>query len=84
MTFQDPAKTHTFGHPIAWLSDTVERRAQEFRRRKELKSLLDLDDARLLDLGVTRGEVETAMRLPLSSDAAADLHRISLGRGRTR
>lgn len=53
------------------------------RRRRRFARLRDLDDHMLDDIGVTRAEVETAARLPLSENAALELRRISLERRRS-
>ena len=68
------------GHPIANWAKTVSRVMRERRRRKGFKRLLDLDDALLKDIGVMRSEVLHCAHLPLSSDAATELRRISLSR----
>lgn len=69
-----------FGHPIAELAGSLLDRMQRTRRRKALKTLLELDDHLLRDIGVTRDEIEATMQLPLSVDAATELRRISLER----
>ncbi|MEM1430755.1 MAG: DUF1127 domain-containing protein [Pseudomonadota bacterium] len=51
-------------------------------RRRAMKRLLDLDDHMLDDIGVTREEVETAAAMPLSVNAAVELHRTALERRR--
>ncbi|MEO1678054.1 MAG: DUF1127 domain-containing protein [Pseudomonadota bacterium] len=53
-------------------------------RRRQMLTLLDLDDKMLKDIGVTRGEVEIAAGLPLWRNAALDLHRMGLERRRMR
>ena len=70
------------GHPIHDLSSRLVDRVRQFRRRRHFKRLLDLDDQMLKDIGVTRGEVDIAARLPMSVDAATELRRMSLERRR--
>ena len=55
---------------------------RHWRRRRQFRRLLDLDDHMLDDLGVTRAEVIDASYWPLSVNAAVELHRISLERRR--
>ncbi len=70
------------GHPIQDLSNRLIDRIRQNRRRRGFKRLLDLDDHMLKDIGVTRGEVDIAVRLPKSVDAATELRRMSLERRR--
>lgn len=70
------------GHPIHHLANGLIERVRRIRRRRSFKRLLDLDDALLKDIGVTRGEVEIAAGLPSSVDAATELRRMSLERRR--
>ena len=81
MTHTDFGRTHT-GHPIQTLSGQLIERIRMIRRRRHFNRLLDLDDHMLKDVGVTRGEVEIASKLPLSADAATELRRMSLERRR--
>ncbi|MGR3511350.1 MAG: DUF1127 domain-containing protein [Paracoccaceae bacterium] len=81
MTHTDFGRTHS-GHPIQTLSGQLLERLRVFRRRRHFNRLLDLDDHMLKDIGVTRGEVEIASKLPLSTDAATELRRMSLERKR--
>ncbi len=81
MTHTDFGRTHS-GDYIGTLSGNLIRRISEIRTRRRLKRLLDLDDHMLKDVGVTRGEIEIATGLPLSSDAATELRRMSLERRR--
>lgn len=46
---------------------------RRLRRRQRLRYLLDLDDAILEDIGLTRAEVAWATRLPLATNAALAL-----------
>lgn len=79
-------ETHdaTAGHPLTRLVSSLADRARNHRRRRRFNRLLDLDDAMLKDIGVTRGEVQIASGLPLSVNAATELRRISLERRRAR
>ena len=70
------------GHPIAHLADSLAGRIRAIRRRRGFNKLHDLDDRMLDDIGVTRGEVQIASSLPLSVDAATELHRMSTERRR--
>lgn len=75
--------THVLWHnPITELFAWLNRRDAQKIKRKRFKSLLDLEDKMLDDIGVTRDEVQRAANLPLSQDAASELRRIALGRRR--
>lgn len=50
--------------------------------RRAFQTMLKLDDATLKDIGVTRSDVLWANKLPLSTNAAEELNRISLIRRR--
>ena len=50
------------------------------QRRRAFNRLLDLDDHLLDDMGVTRAEVHMASRLPVWTNAADELRRVSLER----
>ena len=52
-------------------------------RRRAFRGLLSLDDQMLFDIGVTREELLSADALPLSINAADELHRVSLMRRRS-
>jgi uncharacterized protein YjiS (DUF1127 family) len=54
--------------------------AANWSKRRRLHRLEDLDDRMLDDIGVTRDEVTTALRLPLSLDPIWELNRQSLAR----
>lgn len=75
-------QTTVTGHPIHDLTSRLFERLRRTRRRRGLKRLLDLDDHMLKDIGVKRGEVDIAVRLPKSVDAATELRRMSLERRR--
>lgn len=81
MTHTDFGRTHD-GHPIQTLSASLIERVRRLRRRRGFKRLLDLEDHMLEDIGVTRAEVQMATGLPLSTDAATELRRVSLERRR--
>lgn len=68
------------GHPIHDLSNRLIDRIRQRRRRRRMTRLLDLDDQMLDDIGVSRGDLEVALRLPLSVDVATELRRMSLER----
>ncbi len=70
------------GHPIHDLSNRLVARLRQIRRRKKMERLLDLDDQMLDDIGVSRGDLDVALRMPLSVDAATELRRMSLERRR--
>ncbi len=58
----------------------VERLINNWHARKAVRKLAELDDQLLHDVGLTRGDVDWASRLPLSANAALLLD----GRHRTR
>lgn len=64
--------------PVARLARWVAHR----RRRTLLRDLLALEDSLLFDIGVTREEVEGAVRLPLAENAALHLHHRARARRR--
>ncbi len=72
------------GHPIQDLSNKLVTRLRQIRRRRKMTRLLDLSDQMLNDIGVTRGEIDLALRSPLSTDAATELRRMSLERRKRR
>ncbi|AZQ65837.1 DUF1127 domain-containing protein [Silicimonas algicola] len=80
MHASDTSSSH--GHPLHALADSLARRIAERLRRRHFRTLLDLDDHILHDIGVTRGEVRSAANLPLSVNAAHELHRIARERRR--
>lgn len=81
MTHTDFGRTHA-GHPIETLTGKLYNRIRQVVRRWNFNRLQDLDDHMLDDIGVTRGDVEIASKMPLSVDAATELHRMSLERRR--
>ncbi len=70
------------GNPINSLARALEARVSERRARKGINQILELEDHMLDDIGVTRADVHRVSRMPLSNDAATELHRISLARSR--
>ena len=64
-------------HPIADLARRLGERRRNARIRRGVTRLMDLDDAILHDIGVTRGEIGVASRLPLGCNAARELRRMS-------
>ena len=72
------------GFAINNLADALAERIARIARRRKFKTLYDLDDHMLEDIGVTRAEVDYAARLPLSVDAATELRRVSLARRRAK
>ena len=66
------------GHPVTRLSLTRlrQRLAERLRQRalrREYREMLKLDDTILRDIGVTRGQIWHAARMPLSEDAEAEI-----------
>lgn len=57
------------------ISDWVSSMATAIRRRRALYALADMDDAMLDDIGLTRGDVDWALNLPLTTNAALELQR---------
>ncbi|MEO0763392.1 MAG: DUF1127 domain-containing protein [Pseudomonadota bacterium] len=58
------------------------RMMDEYRRRMALRRLADQDDRMLADMGLTRGEIDAALSLPMSVDARDAAHagsRLALG-----
>lgn len=54
--------------PLGWIR-WLEQRLDAWAFRRKLKHLLDCDDHVLEDMGHTRGELMTAIGLPLKADA---------------
>jgi uncharacterized protein YjiS (DUF1127 family) len=50
-------------------------------KRRTLRKLQDLDDHLLFDIGLTRDELEFALRLPLSVDPMREFSRRSIAHG---
>ena len=73
------------GNPIFALARNLAARRRNGTRRRTVRRLLDLDDAILHDIGVTRAEANRAAGLPLSVDPLAELYRTAhLRRSRER
>lgn len=68
------------GHPIADLAWRLAERNRNRRLRHALRQLERLDDTTLNDIGVTRGEIGRALRLPLDLDPGTALRRMSFER----
>ena len=64
-----PAPAFSFANPVSALRSTL----RCWRRRRQFRRLLDLDDRMLDDLGVTRAEVVDASYWPLSVNAAVEM-----------
>ncbi len=60
------------------LGSDIRQSVTQIVNRRNFKRLLDLDDAILDDIGVTRADVLIASRLPLQKNAALELRRMSL------
>ncbi|WP_144291577.1 DUF1127 domain-containing protein [Rhodoligotrophos appendicifer] len=50
---------------------------QNWRTRRQLRTLTELEESTLKDIGITRGDVIWAMSLPLHLNASAELNKIS-------
>jgi uncharacterized protein YjiS (DUF1127 family) len=50
-------------------------------KRRTLRRLQDLDDHLLFDIGLTRDEIDRALRLPLSIDPVQEFSRRRIPRG---
>ncbi len=63
-----------------WISfwRAAKRRRQARIDRDAFRTMLGLEEHMLRDIGVTRGDVVWASRLPLSVNAAEELRRLSL------
>lgn len=70
-------RTDSYAHKVAVRVAQAWRR---WRSRRKLRDLLELEDRLLMDVGVTRGDVVWAMRLPPNVDPADALHRARRGR----
>ncbi len=64
---------------LAWLHRFIKLWSQRYVDRLAYRNMLDLDESILRDIGVTREDVIRASKLPLSRNAAEELHRIALG-----
>lgn len=70
------------GRIASRLGNDIRQSVTHFANRRRFNRLLDLEDAILDDIGVTRGDVLIASRLPMQRNAALELRRISLERRR--
>ncbi len=70
-------ETRHFPHVpfLAGLLDRLAERARQCEKRREYKSLLELDDQILRDVGVTRDEVRRHARLPAGPSRLLTLER---------
>ncbi|MEX0286805.1 MAG: DUF1127 domain-containing protein [Paracoccaceae bacterium] len=59
------------------LSDHWAALRSEWKKRRQLRQLLDKDDALLHDMGLTRHDVADALRLPYQRDAREEAERLS-------
>jgi uncharacterized protein YjiS (DUF1127 family) len=57
--------------------DTARALAKEFRSRRELRELLEKDDRILQDIGLTRADIESALRKPMGINARHEATRLS-------
>ena len=55
----------------------IQRAFSNWRKRRKLRELLDLDDYMLSDIGLTRLEVISAMHFAWSIDPVRELERVS-------
>ena len=68
---------------LSSLTNTAVRVYRNWKNRREVVLLTELDDHVLEDIGVTRGDVEAALSEPFSYDPSLQLQRIALrNRGR--
>ena len=72
------------GNPLYDLSTSLRARKDELLKRRSLKRLLDHEDYALNDMGMTRGDLDWVLALPLSVDASAELGRLSAERHKNR
>ena len=60
--------------------DGWHHRAERRERRRAFLNIASLDDRALADIGLTRGEVETAARLPLEINASLAVRQMAAER----
>ena len=70
-------------NPLKRVFDIFLKRRHQRLDRLALKSLLTLDNKMLKDIGVSRGDVQWASNLPLSSTATTELEIIARRAKRT-
>jgi len=66
---QNRERTHAF--------PTLRRVLNNWRKRRSLRKLEDLDDHMLMDIGLTRAELIYAQKLPLDIDPIGEIGRQS-------
>jgi uncharacterized protein YjiS (DUF1127 family) len=62
---------------LDYFMDTARVLAKEFRSRRELRELLEKDDRILQDIGMTRADIESALRKPMGINARHEAARLS-------
>ena len=67
-------------HDAVSISDWMACRYRNWKARRKIRAMQDLDDRMLSDIGVRRDEVLWASRLPLSVNAALELEQAAYGR----
>ena len=68
----------TLSAAVSSIVDAIRTRRQRKLDRSAVQYMLGLEDHMLRDIGLTRGDVEWANRLPLSVNAAVELELRSL------
>ena len=72
-------REHVLNHSLAldetWSFAALRRYFANWRRRRKLLRLSELDDHILYDIGIERGEIDDAVRLSLSLNPAYELER---------
>lgn len=63
--------THGSMRPVR--TGLIARLIQIWRNRRETESLLELSDHQLADIGLTRADVDCALRVPLTCDPTFSL-----------
>ena len=69
----DRSGLHHVSVVLGALRTSVVHTARFFRNRVAIKQMVDMDDALLKDIGLTRSEVERAYVAPLSHDTMSEL-----------
>ncbi|TCT09974.1 uncharacterized protein YjiS (DUF1127 family) [Tepidamorphus gemmatus] len=67
--------------PVTRLSRLIARIAAARRARRDLESLRDANEYLLADIGLTRGQLETALAAPFWIDPSDRLRSLNRGRG---
>ena len=76
---------HAIARPAAAsvsLAGRLQRIARNWRARRNVRNMLELDDRMLADIGVRRDEVAWASQLPLAVNAAIELEAAAWSRRR--